>query len=101
MGRCIERISPTGASCPSQEHGLSKYPRLSEESEKESRDEATPRGMEELYQRQYGSRLIGSGGCKGVMWADLRALQMRQAEQLNTSKFIKENARRASMMNPS
>ena len=34
----------------------SKYPRLSEESEKESRDETTQRGVEELYQRQGGSR---------------------------------------------
>ena len=33
-----------------------EYPRLSEESEKESRDETTQRGMEELYQRQVGSR---------------------------------------------
>ena len=32
------------------------YPRLSEESEKESRDEATQKGMEELYQRQCGRR---------------------------------------------
>ena len=32
-----------------------EYPRLSEESEKESRDEASQRGME-LYQRQCGSR---------------------------------------------
>ena len=27
---------------------------------------------------------IASGDCKGVMWADLGALQMRQAEQLIT-----------------
>ena len=31
-------------------------PMLSEDSEKESRDEATRRGMEALYQRQCGSR---------------------------------------------
>ena len=37
------------SSCPPQEHEISEYPRLSEESEKESRDEATQRGMEELY----------------------------------------------------
>ena len=37
------------SSCPTQEHGISEYPRLSEESEKECRDEATQRGMEELY----------------------------------------------------
>ena len=42
--------------CLSQEHGRSEYPKLSEESEKESRDEATHRGMEKLYQRQCGSR---------------------------------------------
>ena len=33
-----------------------EYLRLSEESEKESRDKATQRGMEVLYQRQCGSR---------------------------------------------
>ena len=33
-----------------------EYPRLSEESEKDSRDKATQRGMQELYQRQRGSR---------------------------------------------
>ena len=34
--------------------GTQKCPRLSEESEKESRDETTRRGLEELYQRQCG-----------------------------------------------
>ena len=33
-----------------------EYPRLSEESEKDSRDKATQRDMEELYQRQRGNR---------------------------------------------
>ena len=33
-----------------------EYPRLSEESEKDSRDKATQRGTEELYQRQRGNR---------------------------------------------
>ena len=33
-----------------------EYPRLSEESEKESSDEATHRAMEELYQKQFGRR---------------------------------------------
>ena len=50
------RISPPGSFCPSQGHGMSEYPRLSEESEKESRDETTQTGMEELYQQQCGSR---------------------------------------------
>ena len=44
-----------------------EYPRLSEKSEKVSRDEATRRGMGELYQRQCGSRweliCIESGCC--------------------------------------
>ena len=39
--QCIERISPPGSSCPSLDLGRCEYPRLSEESEKESRDEAT------------------------------------------------------------
>ena len=42
-----ERLSPPVPSCPSKEHGISEYPRLIEESKKESRDE---RGMEELHQ---------------------------------------------------
>ena len=54
--QCIERISLPGPSCPHWEHGISEYKRLSEEREKESRDEASQRGMEELYQRQCGSR---------------------------------------------
>ena len=33
-----------------------EYPRLSEESEKESRDEATQRGMVKPYRKQCGSR---------------------------------------------
>ena len=45
-----------GFSCPSLEHSISKYPRLSEESEKESRDEATQRGMVKPYRKQCGSR---------------------------------------------
>ena len=36
--------------------GKSEYLWLSKENEKESRDEATLRGMEELYQRQCGNR---------------------------------------------
>ena len=36
---------------------ISEYLRLSEDSEKLSRDEATLKGMGELYQRQCGSRL--------------------------------------------
>ena len=41
---------------PSAHPRNAEYPRLSEESEKESRDEVTQRGMEELYQKQCGSR---------------------------------------------
>ena len=37
-------------------HEKSEYLRLNEEKEKENRDETTQRGMEELYQRQCGSR---------------------------------------------
>ena len=33
-----------------------EYLRLNEENEKENRNEATQRGMEELYQRQCGNR---------------------------------------------
>ena len=51
QAQCIERISPWGSSSPFLEYRKSKYSRLSEESEKESRDEATKRGMEELYHR--------------------------------------------------
>ena len=36
-------------------NGMSECQRLSEESEKDSRDEVTQRGIEELYQRQCGS----------------------------------------------
>ena len=46
--RLIDDLSPR-ISCPSSEYGTSEYARLSEESEKESRDEASQRGMEELY----------------------------------------------------
>ena len=35
--------SPLGSSCPSNEQGISVYLRLSEESERESRDEASQR----------------------------------------------------------
>ena len=34
----------------------SEYLRMNEENEKENKDEATQRGIEELYQRQCGSR---------------------------------------------
>ena len=36
--------------------GPSAHPRNAAESEKGSRDEATQKDMEELYQKQYGSR---------------------------------------------
>ena len=51
-----ERLSPQESSCTPLGHGKSKYLRLNEENEKEKRDIATQRGMEELYQRQCGSR---------------------------------------------
>ena len=41
------RISAPGSSCQSWEHGRCEYPRLSEESEKESGDEAAQRGLQE------------------------------------------------------
>ena len=50
--RCIERISSPRVLLPILRNGTSEYPRLSEECEKEGRDEATQRGMEE---RQSGS----------------------------------------------
>ena len=34
-----------------RKYGRSEYPRLREDSDRESRDEATQRGMEELYQQ--------------------------------------------------
>ena len=52
--RSVERISPAGSFCLSLNAEDPSFPRLSEESE-ENRDEATQRGMEELYQRQCGS----------------------------------------------
>ena len=36
---CLERISPSGSSCPSKEHERSEYLRLSKESKKEIRAE--------------------------------------------------------------
>ena len=45
-----------GSFCPFEEHGRSEYPRLGEESEKESRDETTRGGTEQLYQSPRGSR---------------------------------------------
>ena len=45
------RISPPGSSCPSQGHGMSEAERREREG-----DETTQTGMEELYQRQCGSR---------------------------------------------
>ena len=56
-----------------------EYLMLSEESKKESRDEAAQRGIEELYQRQCGSRwellytesrywLVASGYCRVKEW---------------------------------
>ena len=69
--------------CPSSEHGRFEYLRLSEESEKESRDEATQRGMEEHYlQRgsgwelfciESGCWLVACGSRKIVILADLEA----------------------------
>ena len=41
---------------PPTHHWDMKTPRLNGENEKENRDEATQRGMEELYQGQCGSR---------------------------------------------
>ena len=41
---------------PSAHPRNTEYRRLSEDSEKESRDEVTQRGMEEVYQKQFGSR---------------------------------------------
>ena len=38
-----------GSSCPFQEYGISEYPRLNEESEKESRAGATQSGIDEPY----------------------------------------------------
>ena len=40
-----KRVPEHRSSCPSQEHGMSEYSRLSEESKKESRDEVSQRGM--------------------------------------------------------
>ena len=73
---------------------------ISEESKKESRDEVTQRAMEELYQKQCGSRwepfciesgcwLVASGDRTEVMWTDLGTLKMRRAVQLIT--FIEES----------
>ena len=39
--QCIGRISPHGSSCPPEQHGKAEYPRLSKESKKENRNEAT------------------------------------------------------------
>ena len=44
------------SSCAPLGHGKSEYLRLNEENEKENRDGATRTGIEELYQRQCGSR---------------------------------------------
>ena len=52
----LKDLSFPGSSYPSSERLISEYPRLSEESEKECGDKATQKGMEELYQKQYGSR---------------------------------------------
>ena len=46
-----ERLSPQESSCTPLGHEKSEYLRLNEENEMENRDEATRRGMEELYQR--------------------------------------------------
>ena len=51
----LKALSPRSF-CPSLEHEISEYLRLNEESEKESRDDATQRSMEELYPRQCGSK---------------------------------------------
>ena len=44
------------SSCTPLGQGKFEYLRLNEENEKENRDEATQRGMEELYQRLCGNR---------------------------------------------
>ena len=92
--QCIERISSPKVLLTNLWTWKIKYSRLSDESEKDIWDEATLRGMEELYKRQFRSRwelfciesscrLEASGDRKGVMWADV-ALKMRWNEQLTT-----------------
>ena len=56
MERVAERRSSVLKRSHPQGHRRCGYPQLSEESEKESKDEATQRGMEELYQKQCGCR---------------------------------------------
>ena len=86
-----------------------EYPRLSEESEKDSRDKATRRGMEELYQRQRGSRWelfwIKSGFCLITngdrrvkeWWGRFRSFADEASWAVGHSlNCIKENLRRAS-----
>ena len=54
--QCIEKISSPKVLLTNLRTWKIKYSRLSEESEKDIRDEATLRGMEELYKRQCRSR---------------------------------------------